>query len=485
MRLLRFTGYKGPFLIMGPLVTIRNWGKEIDRHSGSSLTWGAVLGTVAKKKKVIEQAAAGEFDALLITYDTARNFVEQLHETVPYNVVIADESHLIKDYKAARTKAALEIVQKAGRRLIMTGTPTLGNPLDLYGQFKFLGDYFMPENWHHYRNVFLNLSPYNKHLVLGYKNLKLLNERTVFLSLRKTKAECLDLPPQTFVDVDVELSTGQIQAANTLITEMGLSVAQIEEHLDGAANNDAASLGFLQLPHVATLLIKLLQINAGFLITPTTDPQFCDNAEPGGCRHIQKCVPLGVKPYTGGCAVVQEKPEDKIEIFKENPKLDALSELLDTLLGGPDNKVIVWCYFQAEMNIVAKRLEEAGIGYVRVDGKTGSKAQTYIDQFNTDPEKRVYLGQISTGVGITLNAANYMVYYSLTFSLGVYLQSLDRNYRIGQSKNVTVYRLLAKRTIEPTMMRLLENKVDVDAALTKAGQSINNLVRVVTRPREL
>lgn len=479
VRLLRFTGYTDLVVVLGPLVTIRNWGKEIDRHAGGQLKWGAVLGTVAQKTEVIAQAARREFDILLVTYDTARNFVEQIFNTVPYYVAVLDESHMCKEWSASRTKAAFEIVQKTTRRLIMTGTPTLGNPTDLYGQFKILGDFFMPETPFQYKQKFLNVAAHNKHLVLGYKNLNLLNERTAFLSLRRTKEECLDLPPQTFVNIDVDLSTGQKKATNELVKEMGVDLGTLEKYLRQAAEGDQDALGFLQLPHVAVLLLKLLQITAGFILHDLADPQLCDNWQ---CPLVKKCVAAKIKPYTKQCLVVQSRPDPRVEVFEKNPKLQALEELLDSLLEDPTHKVIVWGYFHAEMDLLEACLKDRGVSYVRVDGKTGSKIQPIVDKFNADPSIRVYLGQISTGVGITLNAANYTIYYSLTFSLGSYLQSLDRNYRIGQTRNVTVYRLLGKQTIEPTIMRLLENKVDVDAALTVPGSIVKDMLRVVTRP---
>lgn len=483
MRLLRFRGYKDLAVVLGPLTTIRNWGKEIDRHSGKQLRWGAVDGDTKRKKKIIAQAAAREVDALLVTYDTAKNFVDLIFQTVPYSLIICDESHLIKDWKAARTKGAWELAQKCTRRLLMTGTPSLGNPLDLYGQFKVLGDVFMPESPVLYASRFLNVATHNKHLILGFKNLDILNQRTQFISISKTKQECLDLPPQMFDDIEVDMSPGQVTATNRLIADMGLRAEDLEGYLRRAGEGDDAAFGFLQLPHVATLLIKLLQISAGFLITKLTDPQFCDHVEAGGCPRVPYCVANKIAPYTPACEVVQEAPDDKIEVFADNPKLDALEEILDSVLGAPSHKAIVWCYFQAEMDLVAERLTKLGISYVRVDGKTGSKIQGLVDKFNDDPTIRVYLGQISTGVGITLNSANYTIYYSLTFSLGSYLQSLDRNYRIGQTRKVTVYRLLGKQTIEPTILNLLKNKVDVSTALTRPGSRVREMLRVVTRPR--
>jgi SNF2 family DNA or RNA helicase len=465
IRLQHFLGERTPTIILGPLVTVKNWGKEIDKHSGKQLRWTALLGTKKEKTAAVDRAAAGEADILLLTYDTARNFVDAIVQNVPYRTVIADESHLIAKWEASRTKAAHELGQKASRKTIMTGTPTLGSPLDLYGQFRFLGDHFMPESMVAYKRKFVELAGPNSHVVLGYKNLDILNARTLFVSVRRKKSECLDLPAQTFVDVEYELSRHQAVISNQLVSEMALDIELLVAQLGGAAHDQLPPA--TELPHRAALLNKLLQICSGFLIKNNNIKTLCNDVEVGGCVHLLGCVAAGISPYTDRCQVAPEPLPDTITLFDENPKLDALVELLDRILIDPPNKVIVWCYYQWELNLVEAQLVSQGTVYVRVDGKTGARIQDQADRFNEDPAVRVYLAQVSTGVGITLNAAQYMIYFSLTYSLGAYLQSLDRNYRIGQTKNVTVYRLLGRNTIEPAIMRLLDNKVDVDRLLTQ------------------
>jgi len=465
LRLQHFLGERQPAVILGPLVTVKNWGKEIDKHSGKQLRWTALLGTKKEKTAAVDRAAAGEVDILLLTYDTARNFVDAIVDNVPYRTVIGDESHLIAKWESARTKAAHELGQKATRKVIMTGTPTLGSPLDLYGQFRFLGDHFMPESMVAYKRRFVEMAGPNSHVVLGYKNLDILNARTLFVSLRRKKSECLDLPEQTFVDIEYELSRHQAVIYNQLVSEMALDIELLIAQLGGTAHDQLPPAA--ELPHRAVMLTKLLQISSGFLIKNNNPKTLCNDVEMGGCRHLLDCVANGVSPYTDRCKVAPEPLPDTVTLFDENPKLDALVELLDTLLIDPPNKVIVWCYYQWELNLVEAQLVSQGTSYVRVDGKTGSRIQDLADRFNEDPSVRVYLAQVSTGVGITLNAAQYMVYFSLTYSLGAYLQSLDRNYRIGQTKNVTVYRLLGRNTVEPAIMRLLDNKVDVDRLLTQ------------------
>lgn len=465
MRLLRHLGDLSPVIVMGPLVTIRNWGAELDRHSGKGLRWGAVLGDKKKKTKVIESVAAGEADVLLVTYDTAKNFVDLIARLVNYKTVISDESHLIKSWSAARCKGAYEIAQKAPRRVIMTGTPTLGDPRDLYGQFKFLGDYFMPEAAHVFERRFVEHSIYNKHIVTGFKNLDVLNARTQFVSIRRRKDECLDLPERTFVDVEYWLSPHQAAIYNQLIEEMGIDVAQLLRMLGGEATDVMPDN--TTLAHGAARLNKLMQVCSGFFIQ-NLGRELCDTAEVGGCRHTEECVKRGILPYTSRCQVEKVPPPEKVTIFKNNPKLDALEATLNSILADPEHKVIVWCSYRKELDLAEERIKTL-LGekaeYVRVDGTTGAKIQDAVDAFNDDPAVRVYLAQVSTGVGITLNAAAYVIYCSLPFSLGAYTQSLDRNHRIGQTRNVTVYRLSGKQTVEPAIVRLLDNKVDVDTVL--------------------
>ena len=465
LRLQHFLGERAPTLILGPLVTVKNWGKEIDKHSGKQLRWTALLGTKKEKTAAVDRAAAGEVDILLLTYDTARNFVDAIYDNVPYRTIVADESHLIAKWEAARSKAAHELGQKALRKTIMTGTPTLGSPLDLYGQFRFLGDHFMPESMVAYKRRFVEMAGPNSHTVIGYKNLDILNARTLFVSLRRKKSECLDLPEQTLVDVEYDLSRHQAVIYNQLVSEMAIDIELLVAQLGGMTTDQLPPA--TELPHRAALLNKLLQISSGFLIKNNNAKTLCNDAEVGGCRYLLDCVANGISPYTDRCKVAPEPLPDTVTLFDENPKLDALVELLDTLLIDPPNKVIVWCYYQWELNLVEAQLISQGTSYVRVDGKTGARLQDKVDRFNDDPTVRVYLAQISTGVGITLNAAQYMVYFALTYSLGPWLQSLDRNYRIGQTKNVTVYRLLGRNTIEPAIMRLLDNKVGVDHLLTQ------------------
>lgn len=479
IRLLRAVGVRTSALVLGPRVTVQNWGREIDLHSGRQLSWVALVGTPAQKRAIIERAAAEGTDVVLSTYDTARSLVDSLVSQLPYGLLVCDESHNVKSWRSNRTKATWEIAQKASRRVLMTGSPTEGNPLDLYGPYKILGDCFMPENYFAYKKKFVVTYGDNTPVVKGYKNLDVINARTTFLSTRRTKAECLDLPERVFVDVEYELGDTQGVTYNEIVTTLGVNpenIAYLVQMLRaGVAANAVLPPPTLlpevppemELPHRAAALIKLLQITCGFIIKNEKDPSFCDHAGPkdSPCPHMEACVENNIKPRTPRCEVDKTPWPRSVTRFDQNPKLDAIVETLEGILDDPTAKAIIWCEHIEEMDLIRERLEAEGISSVRMDGSTPDP-QEVIDAFNLDPAVRVYVGQESTGVGITLNAAAYVIYSSLPYSLTRYTQCLDRNYRIGQKNKVTVYRMLGKGTLEAAIAFLLDHKIDVDSLLT-------------------
>jgi SNF2 family DNA or RNA helicase len=465
LRLLRHRGLRTQALILGPRVTIQNWGREIDTHSGRQLSWSAITGTAAEKRDAVNRIAEEAPDVVLATYDTARSLVDLLVSTLPYRILICDEAHNVKSWTSNRTRATWEIAQKASRRVNMTGSPTQGTPIDLYGQYRILGDCFMPEEYMRYKKKFCEFAGENSRIVVSYKNLDILNARTTFLSTRKRKEECLDLPERTFVDIEYSLTPMQGAIHNQLVNEMKLDPDLLAAQL-GLEPGRHRMPPRARMPHRAATLAKLLQVASGFLIKNESDPSFCDTVEEGGCRYLETCVEHRIRPRTADCQIDQTPLPNTITTFDDNPKMDAVEELLDTLLDDPMHKVIVWCVFTHELNLVEERLIKRGKGYVRVDGETVDM-QAQIDKFNDEADTRVYLAQVTTGVGITLNAAQYMIFYSVPYSLTTYTQAVDRNYRIGQTKNVTMYRLLGRGTPEPGIAKLLDNKVDVDNVLTK------------------
>lgn len=468
-------------LILCPKVVLHVWAEEVKIH-GIDQEYAIIdANSVAEKNRQIQNAA--KYSGAVVTYDTARRYMEEL-ATLPYTAIVADESHCIKDIRSQRTKAAIELSRKACRRVIMSGTADLGDPRDMYPQMRFLGPAFMPENYWAFMRTYCVTAPMNKHIVVGFKNLDVLHDRVKLITIRRRKEECLDLPEQQILDLHVQLEGDQRKLYNSLIQSK-----EFADLLDYLVMHDMQSVltqpGKVTIPNAAILLSKLLQVTAGFLIKKTDAPEPCN-----GCEFVRDCVYEGVAPYSKACRVVQTPPDRPVERLRENSKLEMLLGKLDDILVEPTNKVIIWGQFIEELNLIEDALKEKGEAegwhHVRVDGSVTTHIQRIAAHFNETPDCRVYLGQVETGVGVTLNAANYMLYYTLPWKLGAYLQSLDRNYRIGQKRSVTVYRLLGKRTVDEDIARALDNKSTVAETIMGALHgALDRVARPIAKAREL
>ncbi len=415
--------------------------EDKDKKAASIRHLESLAGPTRAAKMAEVVAAAEEADVLVTTYDTAKLYQPYIFDHFDYNVIVADESHNLRSPKTARTKAALALASKAFRRIILTGTPSLGNPMHLYGQLAFLGSSIPAKSQWVFRKHHIIFARGSNKIQVGYKNLDLLNEKVQRIALVRTKEECLDLPARVITDIPFTVSGEQKKLYNGLIER---AVVEL-------------SSGTLYAPDSAmTALQKLLQTLSGFIIVPP--PPVCDN-----CPNVRNCVAFGIKPYTPNCKLYPDPWPRKIRRLKENPKLVALLDLLD---GIPEEKVIIWAYFTEELNIVQEALEARGTSFIRIDGSNSRKAAAESVRFNADPKIKVWLAQVSTGVALTLTAAAYTIYYGLTYSLDAYLQSMDRNYRIGQKRATFVYRLLCQKSVLEFVAKSLSAKQDLAKTLT-------------------
>lgn len=433
-------------LVLAPPVVLPTWVNEVDRCSQGSMRAVIWDGT----EKGFEKAK--DADVVVVSYARARiefdpdrkepNRLTQLD----YQVIVGDESHSIGNFDSAQTRAALALSSKAARRYLLSGTAA-DSPGKLYPQFRFLSPSLMPMDWYRYRENYFVFSKYRKGQVFGYKNLDDLNSRVNGIASRMKKSECLDLPPVTFIDVPFPLSAEQTDMYDACI-------ARLKDY--DLYQKTLAGQG-VSVAHGGALVNKLLQTISGFVIEGA-DPLICD-----GCMHMQRCVDQSIRPYTEQCQIVQIRPKTEVKRLASSKK-STFKELLDNILSDdPTNKVIVWGTYLEELNDIQEVVESLKYGYVRVDGSSTSRIGEISKQFQTDPDCRVYIGQVNSGVGVTLTAANYMIYYALTWNLTSYKQSLERNNRPGQTRNMVVYRLLSTHpgALDQFLAKVLEFKDNV------------------------
>ena len=322
-----------------------------------------------------------------------------------------DESTTIKNPIAKRTKNILTIGNLASYRRILTGSPVTKSPLDLYSQCEFLDPYHLGhESYYSFRARYANMMKRNfggrqVQLVTSYRRLDELADKLEKFSYRVLKEDCLDLPPKVFTTRTVEMTPEQQEKYYTM------KRAAIAEH-DGKIMSSATAL---------TTLLRLHQITCGTF-----------------------------------------KADDDTIIHLKNNRLTALMDCLEETEG----KVIIWATYREDIRKIVESLKKAYGEASTVEYHGGVDAtlrQNHIAQFQqVKGPTRYFVGNPSTGgYGITLTAANTVIYYSNSYDLEKRLQSEDRAHRIGQTGSVTYVDLVSEKTIDERIIKALKDKVNI------------------------
>ena len=325
-------------------------------------------------------------------------------------MMVVDESTTIKNPKAKRTKNIIELSKLSLYRRILTGSPVTKNPLDLYSQCEFLDPYLLDHaSYYTFRNRYAEMKQVNIagriiNLVSGFKNLNELSDMVKTFSYRVLKKNCLDLPDKIFIKRQIDLTPEQ----NKLYKQMK------EEALAEMNGKQVTTV------NVLTQLMRLHQITCGHFA-----------ADDGSIQGI---------------------------------KNNRLLELMD-VLEEVEGKAIIWAHYQYDIKKIIKEIKKIHGPSSVVDyyGLTPyDQRQGNIKKFQDDPGCRFIVGTPSTGgYGITLTAANTVIYYSNGYDLEKRLQSEDRAHRIGQHKPVTYVDILAEETVDEKIVKALRKKVNI------------------------
>ena len=321
-----------------------------------------------------------------------------------------DESTTIKTPTAQRTKNIIRIGGMSKYRRIMTGSPVTKNPLDLYTQCLFLDPYLLDfQSYYAFRNRYavmktMHVRGRSIQIVHKFQNLSELSDKLKNFSYRVLKEDCLDLPPKNWTKRHITLSKEQ-QKVYDQMKKTALAT------LNGKVTSTMT---------VITQLMRLQQITCGHFV-----------ADDGTTQEI---------------------------------KNNRITELMD-VLDETEGKAIIWGHWQKDIQNIVSEIEKVhGPGsVVSYYGLTPQEErQDNIRKFQSDPKCRFMVGTPSTGgYGITLTAANTVIYYSNGYDLEKRLQSEDRAHRIGQKKNVTYIDLIAEKTVDEKIVKSLRKKINI------------------------
>jgi len=328
------------------------------------------------------------------------------HETL----MAIDESTTIKNPNAKRTKNIINLSESAKYRRIMTGSPVTKNPLDLYSQCKFLSPWLLDfTSYYAFRNRYAQMKTIHVQgrsiqVVDKFQNLGELSNQLKGFSYRVLKEDCLDLPDKIYMKRQINLTPDQKKLYEQMRKEALAT-------LNGKRVTTVNAL---------TQLMRLHQITCGHF-----------SADDGTTQPIK------------------------------NNRIDELMDVLEEIEG----KAIIWAHYQYDINTIIKEIEKVhGPGSI-VDyyGLTPQdERQNNIKKFQNDDKCRFIVGTPQTGgYGITLTAANTVIYYSNGYDLEKRLQSEDRAHRIGQKKSVTYVDILADETVDEKIVKSLRKKINI------------------------
>ena len=322
-----------------------------------------------------------------------------------------DESTTIKTPTAKRAKNVLKVGQHTLYRRIMTGSPVTRSPMDLYQQCAFLSEECLDSpSFYSFRARYAivveqQMGSHSFKKIVGYRKLDELKEKLDKFSYRVTKEECLDLPPKVFIKREVALTKEQLQAYEEMKT---LALALFAQGMTTTVN-------------ALTQLMRLHQIT---------------------CGHT--------------------KLDDGTEIDIPTNRVTELLSVIEETSG----KAIIWSGYRHDIESIKLALQKeygmAAVGTYYGDTDDEERRRVVREFQDMDSELRFFVGNPRTGgYGLTLTAADTVVYFSNSFDLEVRLQSEDRAHRIGQTKSVTYVDLFVPGTIDEKIVKALRAKIDI------------------------
>jgi SNF2 family DNA or RNA helicase len=168
---------------------------------------------------------------------------------------------------------------------------------------------------------------------------------------------------------------------------------------------------------------------------------------------------------------------DKRKVDESSAKIETLLAQLDQVLE-ENHKSLVFSQFTSLLAIVRSRLDRDKVPYVYLDGRTRDR-EARVEQFQNDPDVKLFLISLKAGgLGLNLHAAEYVYLLDPWWNPAVEAQAIDRAHRIGQTRHVFAYRIIARDTVEEKVLELQKSKRDLaDAIITANNSLIHNLTR--------
>lgn len=412
----------GPTLVIAPTSVGMNWISEAQRFAPTLNVIQLGSGTIANRQKVLD--AVKPFDLVVCSYGLLQQEeVAEMLAKVQWQTIVLDEAQSIKNFATKRSQAAMNL--QGGFKILTTGTPIENHLGELWNLFRFINP-----------GLLGSLESFNQRFAVPIERYQdnqarlLLKKLIQPFMLRRTKSQVLqELPSRTEILLQVELSKQETAFYEALRRD---AIAKLS---DSDANAGAKHL------QVLAEIMKLRR----------------------ACCNTQL-----VKPEVA-------LPSSKLQLFS-----DVLTELLENR-----HKALVFSQFVDHLHLIRDYLDQQKIPYQYLDGSTPAKdRKKRVDAFQAGEGDVFLISLKAGGTGLNLTAADYVIHMDPWWNPAVEDQASDRAHRIGQQRPVTIYRLVAKNTIEEKIVDLHQHKRDLADSLLEGADmsgkiSTDDLLRLI------
>jgi len=416
-------------LVLCPASLKTNWAREILMVEPDA----SITIYNGKKEEPYSQGHGGTWE--IVNYDIiSRDYNRKKLKEKHFDTAILDEAHYIKNSKSKRTKTALEIVKDIQNCYLLTGTPMMNRPEELFtllrainhplgaSWYTYVMDYcgafwrvtskerYNPKTGRMEQVKFLDTS--------GATNLPKLREKIQPVYLRRTKKILGDLlPAKVIANVDVEITKEDRKKYE----------AVWDEYMDYIENNP-------------------------IIFSDLTEEERQEKLE--NIKQAKHLVELQKLKQVASQAKVKTVVSDVVNIVEQG------------------EKVIIFTQYTETLRQLRAELRKEKILAVTLSGEDDQTArQLSIDAFQRNDKVKVFIGNIkAAGVGITLTEASTVIFADMEWTPALHEQAEDRAHRIGQQSQVNVYYYIAKGTIEQDIVELLGRKSQIISTILEGKQ---------------
>jgi len=412
---------RGPTLVVAPTSVCLNWISEAARFAPTLNV--RMFGAGDRSEHL---ANLQPYDVVVASYGLLQ-LESALFAGVQWNTIVLDEAQAIKNAATKRSQAVMAL--KGGFRMVCTGTPLENHLGELWNLFRFINPGLLGSLEQFTLRFAAPIEkPQDFRAELAAR--KRLQRLVQPFMLRRTKAQVLsELPSRTEITLEVELSKEE----TALYESLRRAALENLEQVQGPAEKKSIQI-----------LAEIMRLRRA-------------------C-----CNPNLIAP----------------ELKLESSKLAAFARLLEGLLENR-HKVLVFSQFVDHLTLIRAHLDQAGVSYQYLDGATSMQdRKARVDAFQAGEGDVFLISLKAGGTGINLTAADYVIHMDPWWNPAVEDQASDRAHRLGQLRPVTIYRLVARHTIEEGIVELHARKRELadsllDGSDVSARMSANEMLAML------